>query len=675
MNQSTYNSLKSFIWGIANDCLVDVYDVGDYRKIILPMFVIRRFDAVLEPKHEAVMKAKEQFTKAGITELDAALASVAEQAFVNKSDFTLTDLKSRTNQQQLKKDFIEYLDGFSENVQVIINKFHIRNEIDRLSEQDRLGLLIEKFVDPRINLSNRPVLNEDGSVKIEALDNHTMGTLFEEVIRMFNEETNVTDAGRHFTPRDIVELIADLAFIPVQDKIQSTTYRIYDGACGTGGMLTVGDEHIKKLAKEQGKKVSIHLYGQENADETYAIARADMLVKGEGKESDQIRFGSTISDDKFAKEEFDFMLSNPPFGTPYYALHIRNENSNIKYWEYIFRNQKFYSSLVGLGNGIIMKQSSSGKLNTVRKRIPMTKMNRVMLPVPSKSEQDKIVQFLDWKTYEMNRFIHQKKKQIKLLEELKLTRINNLVTKGLTHDVKYKQSNVEWIGEIPEHWDVDHIKQHFKVKKRIAGKEDYDVLSITQQGIKKKDISSNEGQMAQSYANYQFVYPGDFAMNHMDLLTGYIDISKQFGVTSPDYRVFTLSDSEHCFAPFYLRVFQIGYKRKIFYKFGKGAANQGRWRLPITAFYDYAIQVPPIDEQREIARQCDEVEKQINEMISRINKEITLVEELRTKLIFDVVTGQVDVRDVKIPIYEAETDIIDSEDDTDEENLDESMEE
>ena len=213
-----------------------------------------------------------------------------------------------------------------------------------------------------------------------------------------------------------------------------------------------------------------------------------------------------------------------------------------------------------------MKQSSSGKLNTVRKRIPMTKMNRVMLPVPSKSEQDKIVQFLDWKTYEMNRFIHQKKKQIKLLEELKLTRINNLVTKGLTHDVKYKQSNVEWIGEIPEHWDVDHIKQHFKVKKRIAGKEDYDVLSITQQGIKKKDISSNEGQMAQSYANYQFVYPGDFAMNHMDLLTGYIDISKQFGVTSPDYRVFTLSDSEHCFAPFYLRVFQIGYKRKIFYK-------------------------------------------------------------------------------------------------------------
>ena len=317
MNSVTYNSLKSFIWNIANDCLVDVYDVGDYRKIILPMFVIRRFDAVLEPTHDKVVEARKKLEASGVKNPDEALMAIAGQAFVNKSDFTLTDLKSRTNQQQLKKDFIHYLDGFSQNVQEIINKFHIRNEIDRLSEQDILGLLIEKFVDPRYNLSNRDVLNSDGSVKIEALDNHTMGTLFEEVIRMFNEETNVTDAGRHFTPRDIVELIADLAFIPVQDKIKSTTYRIYDGACGTGGMLTVGEQHIKELADKQGKKVSIHLYGQENADETYAIARADMLVKGEGKEADQVRFGSTISEDRFPKEEFDFMLSNPPFGTPW----------------------------------------------------------------------------------------------------------------------------------------------------------------------------------------------------------------------------------------------------------------------------------------------------------------------------------------------------------------------
>lgn len=325
MNQATYNSLKAFIWGIANDCLVDVYDVGDYRKIILPFFVIRRFDAVLEEKHEEIIKAKREYEKQGLTvDLDPALCSIAGQAFVNKCDFTLTDLKSRTNQQQLKRDFITYLDGFSQNVQEILNKFKIRNEIDRLSEQDRLGLLIEKFVDPRYNFSNKPVLNEDGSVRIEALDNHTMGSLFEEVIRMFNEETNVTDAGRHFTPRDIVELMADLAFVPIQDKIKSTTYRIYDGACGTGGMLTVGEEHIKKLATRRQKNVSIKLFGQENADETYAIARADMLVKGEGAQANNIRFGSTISDDKFAHEEFDFMLSNPPFGTSW--------KSELKAW-------------------------------------------------------------------------------------------------------------------------------------------------------------------------------------------------------------------------------------------------------------------------------------------------------------------------------------------------------
>ena len=320
MKQSTYNALKSFIWGIANDCLVDVYDVGDYRKVILPMLVIRRFDAVLEPTHDAVVAAKKKFVADGITvDIDPALCGIANQAFVNKSDFTLRDLKSRTNQQQLRRDFIDYLDGFSRNVQEIINKFHFREQISRLSEQDRLGLLIEKFVDPSINLSSKPVLNEDGTEKLEALDNHTMGTLFEEVIRMFNEQTNVTDAGRHFTPRDIIELMADLAFIPIQDKIQSTTYRIYDGACGTGGMLTVGESCITQLAERRGKKVSINLFGQENFDETYAIACADMLLKGEGTQADNIFFGSTISNDGFSKEEFDFMLSNPPFGTSWKA--------------------------------------------------------------------------------------------------------------------------------------------------------------------------------------------------------------------------------------------------------------------------------------------------------------------------------------------------------------------
>ena len=317
MENKNFGPLVSFLFGIANDCLVDVYDVGDYRKIILPMMIIRRFDAVLEPTKKAVLEMKANLDAAGILDQDEALCGVSGEAFCNSSPYTLSDLRSRTNQQQLKKDFILYLDGFSANVQDIIKKFEFRNQIDKLSDHDILGLLIAKFTDNSINLSSRPVLDDKGNVLQPALDNHTMGTVFEEVIRKFNEETNITDAGRHFTPRDIVELISDLAFIPVKDKIQSTTYRIYDGACGTGGMLTVGEERMTALAKECGKKISIHLYGQENSDETYAIAKADMLVKGEGGQANNIYFGSTISNDGFATETFDFMLSNPPFGTPW----------------------------------------------------------------------------------------------------------------------------------------------------------------------------------------------------------------------------------------------------------------------------------------------------------------------------------------------------------------------
>ncbi len=317
MATKNFGHLVSFIFGIANDCLVDVYDVGDYRKIILPMMVIRRFDAVLEPTKEAVLKMKANLTAAGIEDQDEALCNAAGEAFCNSSPFMLRDLRSRANQQQLKNDFILYLNGFSENVQDIIKRFEFRTQIDKLSEHDILGLLISKFTDSSINLSSRPVYDADGNMIHEALDNHTMGTVFEEVIRRFNEETNVTDAGRHFTPRDVVELMTDLAFVPVKDKIQSTTYRIYDGACGTGGMLTVAESRIHEVAKEYGKSVSIHLYGQENADETYAIAKSDMLVKGEGSQSNNIFFGSTISNDGFSGETFDFMLSNPPFGTPW----------------------------------------------------------------------------------------------------------------------------------------------------------------------------------------------------------------------------------------------------------------------------------------------------------------------------------------------------------------------
>ena len=207
----------------------------------------------------------------------------------------------------MRADFEEYLNGFSANVQEVLEKFQFRNQIPRLVEADALGYLIEKFLDRSVNLSPYPV---NGSV---GLDNHSMGTIFEELIRRFNEENN-EEAGEHFTPRDVVQLMARLVFEPVADQIESGTYLVYDGACGTGGMLTVAEDTINEIASSKGKDVSVHLFGQEVNPETFAISTADLILKGEGTEADNIKFGSTLSSDAFPTREFDFMLSNPPYG-------------------------------------------------------------------------------------------------------------------------------------------------------------------------------------------------------------------------------------------------------------------------------------------------------------------------------------------------------------------------
>ena len=316
MEGSRLNWIASFIWGIADDVLRDLYVRGKYRDVILPMTVLRRLDSRLEPSHPAVLEMKTSLDKAKIIHQDQALRRAAGQAFYNTSKFTLRDLKARASQQQLKADFEVYLDGFSPNIQDILEKFEFRNQIPRLSKADALGTLIEKFLSPDINLSPKPVLNNDGSVKQPGLDNHGMGTVFEELVRRFNEENN-EEAGEHWTPRDAVTLMAKLVLLPVAEQIDSGTYLVYDGACGTGGMLTVAEEVLTQIAGQRGKQVATHLYGQEINSETYAIAKADLLLKGEGEAADNIVGGpehSTLSNDAFPGREFDFMLSNPPYG-------------------------------------------------------------------------------------------------------------------------------------------------------------------------------------------------------------------------------------------------------------------------------------------------------------------------------------------------------------------------
>ena len=304
MDQATHNKIVSFIWGIADDVLRDLFKRGKYPDVILPMCVLRRMDAVLEPTKQAVLDTKKMLDEARITEQRAALADAAGQAFYNTSRFTLRDLKSRASQQQLLADFEDYLDGFSPNVQDILDNFKFRNQLTTLSKADALATLINKFLDPDIDLSPA------------GIDNHAMGTVFEELVRKFNEDNN-EEAGEHWTPRDAVRLMANLVFLPIENDIKSGTYLLYDCACGTGGMLTVAEDTLTAIAAKRKQKVNALLYGQEINPETYAVCKADMLLKGEGENADHIVGGaewSTLANDAFPALEFDFMLANPPYG-------------------------------------------------------------------------------------------------------------------------------------------------------------------------------------------------------------------------------------------------------------------------------------------------------------------------------------------------------------------------
>lgn len=334
MDNKQYNALFSFIWNIANDVLVHAFEKGDYKKIILPFMVLRRIDVLLEPTKEAVLSKKEFCDSHGLTDYMPFLPKVTGYPFYNASAFTMRTLKNEIDPQRLRMNMREYFNGFSQDVQDIIEKFKLHQQVDNLTEAGRLGSLLEKFTDENINLSSKPVVQEivreDGSTEIverlPGLDNHTMGTIFEELLRKFNEENNVTEAGEHFTPRDYVRLLGQLAIEPIKDKLEARTYRIYDGACGTGGILTIAQEEIERIAHEEDKPISTLIFGQELQPDTYATCKADLMISGninkftyrlDGQEHQYIAFGSTISQDGHAGETFDFCISNPPFGTPW----------------------------------------------------------------------------------------------------------------------------------------------------------------------------------------------------------------------------------------------------------------------------------------------------------------------------------------------------------------------
>ena len=309
MDHATHNKIVSFIWSIADDCLRDVFVRGKYRDVILPMFVLRRIDCLLEETKAAVLdEVKFQKEEAGMALLDPqGLREASGQVFYNTSQFTLKSLLG--NPSQLEANFNYYLDGFSPNVAEIIAKFDLRNQIRKMAEADALHGVIEKFVSPTINLSHHDVDGPDGR-RLPGLTNLGMGYVFEELIRKFNEENN-EEAGEHFTPREVIQLMVHLLIEPVKDHLPPVI-TIYDPACGSGGMLTEAQDYIKDPDGPIRSNAATYLYGKEVNPETYAICKSDMLIKGNNPEN--IKFGSTLATDEFSNLRFDFMLSNPPYG-------------------------------------------------------------------------------------------------------------------------------------------------------------------------------------------------------------------------------------------------------------------------------------------------------------------------------------------------------------------------
>ncbi|MGD9825797.1 type I restriction-modification system subunit M, partial [Desulfobacter sp.] len=313
MNHAVHNKIVSFIWSIADDCLRDIYVRGKYRDVILPMVVLRRLDSLLEPSKEAVLREVDfQKNQMGLVELDGkGLEDAAGFVFYNTSKWTLKKLfaVAGNNQQVLKANVEEYLSGFSANVKEIIEKFNLKAQIRHMAAKDVLLDVLEKFTSPYLNLTPQEKPDPDGN-PMPPLSNLGMGYVFEELIRKFNEENN-EEAGEHFTPREVIELMTRLVFEPVKDRMPPVI-TIYDPACGSGGMLTESQAFIKRETGRQADDGYIYLYGKEINDETYAICKSDMMIKG--NDPGFIRPNSTLSTDEFSGTRFDFMLSNPPYG-------------------------------------------------------------------------------------------------------------------------------------------------------------------------------------------------------------------------------------------------------------------------------------------------------------------------------------------------------------------------
>ena len=306
---------------------------------------------------------------------------------------------------------------------------------------------------------------------------------------------------------------------------------------------------------------------------------------------------------------------------------------NLDYFKRVLQCQKLRKEMELSANG-------SAQLN-----MSTEWLKNVSLPLPTLEVQQSIAKFLDEKCFEIDMLYSQIQDQIVILENYKKSVITEAVTKGLNRDVKMKDTKFQYWAQIPENWELKDVKYVFEIVKRIAGKEGYDVLSVTQKGLKVKDLSNNEGQLANDYSNYQFVYPTDYVMNHMDLLTGWVDCSTMFGVTSPDYRVFRLRNKSEHNLDYFKFVLQSCYFNRIFYSLGAGVSNLGRWRLQTESFNNFLFPIPSKEEQDEIAEFLNKQCLEIDGIITDKQAQLETLAEYKKSLIYEYVTGKKQVKE------------------------------
>lgn len=665
------------IWAIA-DKLTGVYKPHEYGDVILPLTVIRRFDCILSDTKDAVLQKYDEVKNLPMK--DILLRKASKKDFYNTSKYTFERLMD--DPDHIEENFREYLNKFSANVRDILEKFKFDGHITTMANKGILYIVLKEYTTDRGNLHPNEISNLE------------MGYIFEEIIRRFSESHN-EDAGQHYTPREVIQLMVNILFYDDNDILSGNNVAktIYDPACGTGGMLSVAEEYLHSL----NASTELVSFGQEINDQTFAICKADMLIKGNN--ADYIKDGNTLSDDQFAGSTFDYILSNPPFGREW-----KNEKAKVEEEAKLGFGGRFGAGLPATSDGQMlflmtaiskMKDIDKGGSriaiihngsplftgdagsgpSEIRRYILENDLLEAIIALPNDIFYNTGIATYIWvlsnkkagtvregkvqlinanemfvkrrkalgKCSKIDEIVEKQKVIIEKLEEYKLSIITEAVTSGINPDVEMKDSGSVWFGNIPINWEMKRLKYVFHIQKDIAGEEGHTVLSITQRGIIPKDFSNNEGQFANSYANYQLVHKGDFAMNHMDLLTGWVDISKYEGVTSPDYRVFVLNDKNGMCPKYYLYMMQMCYSARIFYGLGQGVSGMGRWRLQADKFLNFYIPIPPYDEQKKIADYITDKVNHIEVEIDKRNKLIKKYQEYKKSLIYEVVTGKKEV--------------------------------